>query len=154
MNRVAAIEDRVDRVLQGLREEEEKKYGYTHLYGVAQFAALLAMKRRVNVELAMVAGLLHDIYTYQAQDPVDHARKGAELARQILGEVGAFSPQEIEAVSHAIACHSDKGRIDRPLDEVLKDADVLQHWLGGGIAPSWAEEAQRLARLREELGME
>lgn len=43
---------------------QRRKRVYTHLLGTAHFAALLAMKRGVDSEMAELAGLLHDISDY------------------------------------------------------------------------------------------
>jgi len=67
-----------------MTDVEERRCAYLHLYGVAQSSALIALKRRENAELATMAGMLHDIYSYAKMDTEDHAHKGAILAREIL----------------------------------------------------------------------
>lgn len=62
MDRIKLIQEYVDGILQNTVNEVERKSGYKHLYGVSQACAILAMKRNENVELAIIAGLLHDIY--------------------------------------------------------------------------------------------
>jgi len=43
--------------------------------------------------------------------------------------LGCFTPEEIAVVRGAIACHGTKEEYDGEVDELLKDADVLQHYL-------------------------
>lgn len=57
-DRIKKVQDYVDGIIAGLPEEIDKKTGYVHLYGVAEACAILAIKRGVNVELAVIAGLL------------------------------------------------------------------------------------------------
>ena len=65
MERIGAVQACVDKIVSGQTGEIDIKFGYVHLYSVSQMCALLAKKRQQNVELAAIAGLLHDIYAYQ-----------------------------------------------------------------------------------------
>ena len=85
-----------------MKDDEERRCAYLHLYGVAQACAMLAIKRKENVELAIIAGMLHDIYSYANMDPNDHAHKGAEMARNMLNSTNAFREEEINVVCTAI----------------------------------------------------
>ncbi len=153
MDRIKMVQEYVDGILQSSGNEIETKYGYKHLYGVSQACAILAMKRNENVELAVIAGLLHDIYTYEMHDSTDHAHKGSLLAKDILCSFGSFSSEEIDKISQAIYNHSDKTNIDTSFDEILKDADVLQHCLYNPLADVAEHEKDRFRRLKEELGL-
>ena len=154
MERIGAVQARVDRIVAGQTDATDIKFGYVHLYSVSQTCALLAMKRQQNVELAAIAGLLHDIYAYQTGNRKDHARQGAAAARKILQELNLFSEEEIDMISHAIYCHSDKDEVDSPFDEVLKDADALQHFLIMPLVAPAPHEAARVSKLKEELGIQ
>ena len=128
MDRTEAVRRLVERVLD-LSDSETKRCGYIHLYGVAQLCGLLALRRHEDTELAMISGLLHDLYTYETSEREDHAPVGADYASGLLRTTGLFLDHEIETISHAIYCHSDKASVNSALDEILKDADVLQHYL-------------------------
>ncbi|MDF2545051.1 MAG: hypothetical protein K0S47_4769 [Herbinix sp.] len=52
--------------------DRDRRVAYVHLYGVAQACALIAKKRGVDIELAIMAGMLHDLYTYKRKDEVRH----------------------------------------------------------------------------------
>ncbi|MBD5493937.1 MAG: HD domain-containing protein [Lachnospiraceae bacterium] len=153
MDRIEMVQEYVDDILQSTVDEIERKCGYKHLYGVSQACAILAMKRNENVELAMIAGLLHDIYTYKMLDSTDHAHKGSLIAKEILCSIGSFSSHEIDKISQAIYNHSDKTNIDTLFDEILKDADVLQHCLYNPLAHVAEHEKDRFRMLKEELGL-
>ena len=83
---------------------------------------------------------------------MDHAHRGAEMARQILQEAGIFSEEEIGRICQAIYFHSDKKMDNGPLEEILKDADVMQHCLydPGYVAK---KEKDRYKKIRKELGI-
>ncbi len=125
-----------------------------HLYGVAQLCALIALRRGENVELAVMAGVLHDIYTYANLDPADHARKGAALARDILVRLQITKDDETRIICDAIHAHSDKEQTNSPFDEVLKDADSLQFWLHDPLAEHLTQTRKdRCDRLMVEFGI-
>ena len=124
MDRIEKVREVVDDILLKMTKDEARRHAYLHLYGVSQACALLALKRKENVELAVIAGMLHDIYTYANLDSRDHAHKGAEQARGILESLHIFNEDEIELICRAIYNHSSKSVTHDWLDEILKDADV------------------------------
>ncbi len=154
MNRIETVRQQVDEILLGMSDKEERRCGYVHLYGVAQACALLAKKRGENVELAVIAGMLHDVYSYAKMDSTDHAHKGAVMAREILENLEIFSEEDVENVCTAIYRHSDKAIKHNALDEILKDADVLQHvWYNPLFEVNQARQ-ERYEKLVNELGIE
>ena len=74
-----------------------------------------------------MAAMLHDLYAYKTGSYNDHAHKGADLARKILGELKLTDVVETELICSAIYHHDDKLVMDTPMDEILKDADVIHH---------------------------
>jgi uncharacterized protein len=98
--------------------------------------------------------MLHDLSTYETGDPTDHAHHSALRARELLAEMGDYSPHEIEMVAEAIRTHSAKDRVDGPFAELLKDADVLHHYLYNPfVRENWQKNAARLSTLLFELGI-
>jgi uncharacterized protein len=151
MDRLEQLRQVIDQIVHQQPDEEEKRCGFVHLYGVADLCTLLALKRGLDVQLCAVAGMLHDIWTYKTGDPTDHGRLGAVEAERILKEMGSFSVQEIAVVCDAIARHRDKRAVDGPMAELLKDADVLQHYLYNPALEPDHDEAFRLERVQAEL---
>jgi len=137
-----------------MTDDEERRCAYVHLYGVSQACALLATKRKENVELAVIAGMLHDIYSYANMDSQDHAHKGAEMAHDILNSLNSFSEDEIKLIYTAIYNHSDKSIVQEPFDEILKDADVMQHVLYNPLFEIKQSEQKRFNSLKMEFNME
>lgn len=151
MDRITCVQTYVNRLLDTITNAEEHRVAAVHLYGVAGNAALLALQRGLDPELATVAGLLHDISTYATGDSRNHAGRSAAMARTCMKSAGQFTQEEMDAICSAIAHHSDKDKVQSPLDEVLKDADVLHHCLHNPTIPPNEKEAQRYARLIEEM---
>jgi uncharacterized protein len=153
MNRLERVREQVDGSLHRVEDLEESRCGFVHLYGVSAVAAFLAIRRGLNAECAAAAGMLHDLVSYETGDSRDHGTRSALRAFGILRELGTFSDSEIQIICSAIAQHSDKATVDGPFDELLKDADVLQHFLyNPNLAPAAGHEARRDA-LYEELGL-
>ena len=154
MNRIEQVREKVDELLLNMSDSQMRKEAYVHIYGVSQACGLLALKRDENVELAIVAGMLHDIYLYTKMDPIQHANRGAEMSRSILNSLEVFNEEEIDAICTAINHHSDKSIKHGDLDEILKDADVMQHALYNPLFKVKQQEQIRFASLKEELCLE
>ena len=152
-NHIEKVRAYVDDVLLHMTDTIEKRCACVHLYGVAQACAMIARKRKENAELAIIAGMLHDIYAYKTSDRSDHAHKGAAMAKDILKELEAFSDSEIETICGAIYDHSDKAEKQSPFVEILKDADVLQHCLYDPCKPVAEHEQKRFENLKREFGL-
>jgi len=154
MERIEKVREIIDEILLNMTDNTERRCAYLHLYGVSQACALLSLKRKENIELAVVAGMLHDIYSYANMDSQDHAHKGAEMARNILNSLNIFSEDEKDLICTAIYNHSDKAIIHDPLDEILKDADVMQHVLYNPLFDIKEHEQKRFSSLKMELDLE
>lgn len=115
---------------------------------------MIAMKRSENVELATIAGMLHDIYSYSTMDTKDHAHKGSLMAREILNSLHIFDGKEIDMICSAIYNHSGKGVRHSSFDEVLIDADVMQHCLYNPLLDAAEHEKVRFENLKSEFGLQ
>jgi uncharacterized protein len=82
---------------------------------------------------------------------VDHAKLGSIEARKILNEINCFSEEEIDIICNSIFSHSNKQDIDNAYSEILKDADVLQHYLYNTNLDINENEKDRLNILFREL---
>ena len=132
MSRLEDIKNLVDNMLIGIENVADRRNGYVHLYGVADFASTIALKRghsKEYAELAYMAGLLHDYEKYRTGIGKDHARKSAKAVKELLKSCKSLSEIEIETIYEAIYYHSNKEQVNTEFDEILKDADVMEHWL-------------------------
>lgn len=151
MNRIEKLRTYLNQVILSQEDSMVQCFAYSHLYGVAQACALIAMKRKQNVELAIMAGMLHDIYTVKTQLSENHAELGAVIARDILSELSLATSKESETICDAIKNHSAKADVHPAFTEVLIDADVMQHYFYNPIIPVVEHEQFRLHRLKEEF---
>ena len=153
MNRIKDLQKQVHRVLEKIEDGDKRLKAVSHLHGVALAAAVLAKKRGEDAELATMAGLLHDLYAYKSGSYDDHARLGADYARKLLEKLALTTPEETDVVCSAIRHHDGKDEVDGPLDEILKDADVLDHSLSDPTKAIKPHEQARYAKLCGELGL-
>jgi len=153
MDRLERLRQTVDGILDKLAGAEDRRSGFVHLYGVSAAAALLALRRGENVLLAAVAGMLHDLSTYEDGTSERHAERSARRAADLLRSLDTFTDSEIGVVCSAISRHGDKAARHGSFDELLKDADVLEHLLYHPDLPPLEAHAARRAALRLELGL-
>lgn len=97
-----------------------------HSSGCLQIARMLAEKRNLDVEIAEVAAVLHDIYVIVAGSYKNHAKLGGPIAKELLTESSGFFQEEIETIVDAVVHHSEKDMYsNNPYIELIKDADVF-----------------------------
>lgn len=152
MSRIKELQKKVHKELKCIEENQKRANAVAHLHGVSLAAVMIAKKRGENEELAAMAGLLHDLYAYRSGSYDDHAHKGAEYARQFLQDMGITTEEETEIICSAIWHHDSKEKTDNPMDEVLKDADVIHHSLGDPTKEVKSHEQERYSRLCKEFG--
>ncbi len=151
MDRLEKVRQAVDTILRRQADEEERRCGFVHLYGVAALCAQIAIRRGLDPQLCAVAGMLHDISSYKTGDPTGHARLSAIEAERIMTESGEFAEDEIALVREAISCHDVKDRVDGEMADLLKDADVLQHYLYNPALTDLSKANARNSRLSDVL---
>lgn len=153
--RIDSVRGILDADLKAILDEEVKRCAYVHLYGVGQAAAFIAMKRgfdRQCAELAETAGMLHDYAKYVHNEEENHAEKSAICARDILKKIPEYTEEDINFVYEAIYNHSNKKEIGNPFDEILKDADEMQHYFRNPMEDYWFEK-DRIQKLFQEFGI-
>ena len=138
---------------ESITDVEKLESAYAHLYGVSLAATVIAEKRGEDSELASMAAMLHDIAAYVNGTYDDHAHRGADMAKEILLRNALAKPKEIDIICSAIYHHDDKLVKDEPLDEVLKDADVMHHTFNDLAKPVKEKELARYLALRQEFGL-
>ncbi len=154
MNRLLPIKQYADRTLEEIPLEEARYRAFLHSYGVAQCCALLAGRRGLNMELAYISGLLHDLYAYKLGSYTCHSQSGAEMIRVTLKRSTGFTEDEKLLILSAIFHHDDILYIHGAYDEVLKDADILQPYLNDPLAGVSSLRKLRLQGLFKELRMD
>ena len=153
MSRLKELRKYVDAELDQIEDADKRTSAIAHLYGVSLAATMIAKKRGLDPELASMAAMLHDLHAYKTGSYEDHAHKGADLAREILGELKLTDEAETEIICSAIYHHDDKRITDAPMDEVLKDADVIHHCMNDLSKAIKEKEQARFDSLCKEFGM-
>lgn len=153
MSRLKELRKYVDQELNKMEDVDKRNGAFVHLYGVSLAATMIAKKRGLDPELSAMAAMLHDLYAYQNGTYEEHEHKGAELARSILRELKLTEETETDLICSAIYHHGDKHVVDSPMDEVLKDADVIHHCMNDISKPVKEKEQARFDKLCGEFGI-
>ena len=82
---------------------------------------------------------------------LDSRGKRIDFIREVLDDLGITDANETDVICSAIWHHDSKGQVDSPMDEVLKDADVIHHSLGDPTKEVKEREKARFAKLSEEF---
>ena len=166
MNRVEKLREYVDEILLNKNNDRDRRMAYVHLYGVAQACAMIAQKRGFDIELAIMAGMLHDLYTYKRKDEVRHLGKeaveeviknhrteGPNYIRDILDELNLTTIEETNILSN---CHTkgydgENEKIHQ-IERLVNDANLLQFYLYNPTSPEIKLD-ERLKNLLSEFGL-
>lgn len=145
------------------KRENSKVWELKHTAGCCVIGRILAQKRNLDIEIAEIVCVLHDIYAVIEGKYKDHAKKSAEIAKKILEDSGDFSPEEIELITEAIAHHSEKHiYTDKPFVELAKDVDVFDcslyenseaYYILHKPKHVYDQYVKRVKKIREELGL-
>lgn len=137
-------------IISEIADDRFRAIAYSHSCGVAELCALIAAKRGLDFELARTIGLLHDVYRWRTGTSRLHGINGAEMLRVAFKRElnGVFDERERTLILSAVYHHSDKEHVHDPYDEMLKDADAMNHYL---YDPTSVEE--RAIALCRELGL-
>ena len=153
MGRLKDLRKYVNAELDKMGDADKRTSAINHLYGVSLAATMIAKKRGLDPEIASMAAMLHDLHAYKTGSYDDHAHLGADLARDILDELKLTDQAETDMICSAIYHHDDKLVVDGPMDEVLKDADVIHHCMNDLSKEIKDKEKSRFESLCKEFGM-
>ena len=157
----------VETILKSKMPDAQRSWGKVfelkHSSSVAQIGRILAQKRGLNEEMAVIICAMHDIFVDHTGRVTDHAKQGSVLAEQILKKTKKFNNTEIKLIVKAIKEHSDKHVISKnPYTELVKDADVFDCGLYEGVHDAYVYEKsphicktyfERIKNVRKELGL-
>lgn len=153
MNKLEVIRAYANNIFDNITDQDEKRAAYVHSYCVSECCNILAIKRGLDITIAISIGLLHDLYSYKTGVRKLHAPNGAEMVRVAfkydLKDI--FSDEEQIIIQSAIYHHSDKEHIHDEYDELLKDADTMQ-WLPYQTSFEFAR-TKRMVRIMQELSL-
>ena len=102
-----------------------------HITSCAKIGYIMAEKRGVDPILAAAACACHDFGRIITGKQSGHAEAGYEPVQVFLKNTGLFNDDEISQIAIAVKNHSKKAEIGSPLEEIVKDADVLDFYQYG-----------------------
>ena len=154
MSRLKELRKYINAELNKVEDADKRTSAISHLYGVSLAATMISKKRGLDQDIASMAAMLHDLHAYKTGSYDDHAHLGADLARDILTELQLTDEKETDMICSAIYHHDDKLVTDSPMDEVLKDADVIHHCMNDLSKAINEKEQVRYDKLCAEFGMQ
>lgn len=117
-----------------------------HISSCAKIGYMMGEKRGVDPVLAACACACHDYGRIITGKQSGHAEAGYEPVQEFLRGTELFSEDEIQQIATAVKNHSKKAEIGTPLEEIVKDADVLDFYQYGYEMPR-KEQQDRLEKL-------
>ena len=108
-------------------------HGWEHVVRVFELADRIGRKERADMEVLLVAAILHDVGRMISEEK--HALASARLSEDLLRDLG-FSEEKIERIIHCILAHSySSGVTPETLEaKILSDADKLDALGAIGVA--------------------
>ena len=117
-----------------------------HISSCAKIGYMIAEERGVDPILAAAACSCHDYGRIITGKQAGHAEAGYEPVKKFLKGTGLFDDDEIDQIATAVKNHSKKSEIGSPLEEIVKDADVLD-FHQYGYATARQEQQDRLEKM-------
>jgi uncharacterized protein len=137
----SSLLERLDRVARAHSGGLEPAHDYLHVRRVAESARRIATAERADVDVAVAAALLHELFNYPKDHPDSHlsGEVCASEAARVLGSEGCDAAF-VERVAYAIRVHPfSRGIVPDTLEaKVLQDADRLDAIGAIGIARCFA----------------
>lgn len=132
--------------------DESLDWERLHLASSARLGYLMALKRHADPELAACACAIHDYGRILTGIQQGHAEAGYEPVQEFLRSLDMFRETEIEMLAVAVRNHSKKSEVGTTIEEIVKDADVVDCYQYG--TPFAREEQQRRyeAYIEKEIG--
>ena len=123
-----------------------------HISSCAKLGYFFAEERGVDPILAASACACHDYGRIITGKQAGHAEAGYEPVKVFLRETGLFADEEIEQIALAVKNHSNKAEVGSPIEEIVKDADVLDFHQYGYEMPR-QEQQERLDRILKDRNL-
>lgn len=129
-----ALLKEVDKYEKLVPEEERDhwiQWERVHLVSCAKVGYMLAQHRGLDPILSACACACHDYGRIINGKQEGHAEFGFGPVQDFLRTTELFSEGEIEAIAIAVKNHSRKSEVGTPLEELVKDADVIDFYQYG-----------------------
>ena len=157
MNRLLELEVKLNMVInrqEGKLAERDETLDWErlHMASSARCAWMLAEKRGADPELAACAACVHDFGRILTGTQKGHAEVGYQPVQDFLREIKMFNEEEIKLIAEAVKNHSRKTETGTLMEEIVKDADVIDCYQYG-IPFDRPEKKARYENWRQEFGI-
>ena len=131
MNRLLKLENLLLDVINQqegkcMDRDETLNWERIHMASSARLAWEMALERNdADPEIAACAAAVHDFGRILTGRQKNHAEAGYEPVRAFLKESGLFTEEETEIIAMAVKNHSSKTETGTAVEEIVKDADVV-----------------------------
>lgn len=102
-----------------------------HISSCAKLGYIMAEQRGFDPVLAACACAVHDYGRIITGRQEGHAEAGYLPVKEFLMRTELFSQEEINQISLSVKNHSKKDEVGSLLDEIVKDADILDFYQYG-----------------------
>ncbi len=148
-----------------LEEMEKARPGWDvpHIKAAAFYMKMLIASEGGNPRVLLPAIYLHDIgyaglleegYSLEENEDVKekHMERGAKMCKYILRDVGGFTEEEIDRITHLVEVHDKKDEIESHEEQLVFEADSLAQIDVEKVEPSFNKENYRkfLKKFEEE----
>ena len=122
-----------------------------HLISCGKVGYLLGLERGLDPVLSACACSLHDYGRIVTGSQENHGAAGVEPTRALLARLQLFNEKEVAQILLAVENHSQKGVQGGRLEELVKDADLLDYHSYGHkfTRPEQVERFNRVWRFKE-----
>lgn len=118
-----------------------------HISSCAKLGYIFAEQRGVDPVLAASACAVHDYGRIITGKQANHAEIGYEPVMEFLRKTELFTEEEVLELGLSVKNHSKKSEIGTPLEEIVKDADVVDFYQYGYEIPR-EKQRERLIKLQ------
>ncbi|MFW9993902.1 MAG: HD domain-containing protein [Candidatus Odinarchaeota archaeon] len=145
--------EQIEKDSESMPEGYGSNYRWEHTLRVAQYGKQIALAEGADLELVIVACLLHDVSHFEIEGNYkDHGRVSSKIARTFLTSLD-YSPEEIANICYSVAVHVD-GKADFDHPETLEakcvsDADNIDRFGVLRIVKRISEDLNDYERLIE-----
>lgn len=111
-----------------ISRDETLEWECIHMASCSRTAYIMAEELGMDekeTELAACAATVHDYGRIITGKQPGHAEAGYEPVREFLRRTELFSEDEIDTISLAVKNHSRKAEVGTPIEEIVKDADLV-----------------------------
>ena len=151
--RLESVRGFIQEMLLATENPSKKHEAWVHLFGVSNFASMLAMRRGQDSEVAAIAGLLHRFYFYKTGIKDFYGPNSADTVRPILRSTQIFTDEEMSVILQSIFYQEARHLVHGAFEEIIKDAILLQIYFqntGNNLSKT---DIHRLQNVFVELGI-